>query len=211
MRRPSAEFQQPTGAYPPHLPHASASGPVQRHGAARFPSASSPTASHPGASPSFATSPNPPFAPGLSLGSVDPSIAPGAPEAKTADPGARRHAPRTPMGRVQAAWDGMSPNARIASVVGAMVIAIVLLWAVVRDPDSLFMVAEAVHFVGLALLIWKISAKRSVAGLSLGMQVMTALFLGVRFYCSLRMEVNWSQPLSGEWPMNVHWRHPCRG
>ncbi|KAH9759078.1 hypothetical protein KPL71_016891 [Citrus sinensis] len=59
---------------------------------------------------------------------------------------------------------------------------------VVEDHDSLFVVAEAVHAIGISVLIYKLTKERTCAGLSLKSQELTAIFLAFRLYCSFVME-----------------------
>ncbi|KAI4376094.1 hypothetical protein MLD38_013888 [Melastoma candidum] len=73
------------------------------------------------------------------------------------------------------------------SVVSGMT-ALVLLRAVVHDHDNLFVAAEAVHSLGISVLIYKLIKEKTCAGLSLKTQELTAIFLAVRLYCSLVME-----------------------
>lgn len=63
-----------------------------------------------------------------------------------------------------------------------------LLWAVIEDHDNLFVLAETIHFAGIALLSYKLARKRAAGGLSLQSQYLTAAFLGVRLMCSFMME-----------------------
>jgi hypothetical protein len=41
---------------------------------------------------------------------------------------------------------------------------LLVLWRTIEDHDTLFVLAEAAHFVGIGLLGWKIYSKKSVAG-----------------------------------------------
>ncbi|KAH7518482.1 hypothetical protein FEM48_Zijuj09G0176100 [Ziziphus jujuba var. spinosa] len=66
--------------------------------------------------------------------------------------------------------------------------ALVLLRFVVHDHDNLFVAAEAVHSIGISVLIYKLTKEKTCAGLSLKSQELTAIFLAVRLYCSLVME-----------------------
>ena len=50
------------------------------------------------------------------------------------------------------------------------------------------MLAEAVHFGGIAVLAYKLVRKRNCGGLSLQTQILTAAFLGIRLLCSFMME-----------------------
>lgn len=74
---------------------------------------------------------------------------------------------------------------------------LLFLWLTVEDHDTLFVLAEAAHFLGIGLLGYKISAKRSVAGLSLQSQLLTAAFLAVRLFCSVMMEYDIHTLLDG--------------
>lgn len=66
--------------------------------------------------------------------------------------------------------------------------ALVFLRFVVHDHDNLFVAAEAVHAIGISVLIYKLMKERTCAGLSLKSQELTAIFLAVRLYCSFVME-----------------------
>jgi ER lumen protein retaining receptor len=68
------------------------------------------------------------------------------------------------------------------------IVLLVFLRFVVRDHDNLFVAAEAIHAIGIAVLIYKLTKERTCAGLSLKSQELTAIFLAVRLYCSLVME-----------------------
>ncbi|PSS31255.1 ER lumen protein-retaining receptor like [Actinidia chinensis var. chinensis] len=73
------------------------------------------------------------------------------------------------------------------AVISAMA-ALVFLRLVVEDHDNLFVAAEAVHAIGISVLIYKLTKEKTCAGLSLKSQILTALFLAVRLYCSFVME-----------------------
>ncbi|RZC14364.1 putative ER lumen protein-retaining receptor C28H8.4 isoform B, partial [Glycine soja] len=66
--------------------------------------------------------------------------------------------------------------------------ALVLLRFIVHDHDNLFVAAEAVHSLGISVLIYKLIKEKTCAGLSLKSQELTAIFLAVRLYCSFVME-----------------------
>ncbi|KAJ8772734.1 hypothetical protein K2173_027911 [Erythroxylum novogranatense] len=66
--------------------------------------------------------------------------------------------------------------------------ALVFLRMVVNDHENLFVAAEAVHAIGISVLIYKLMKEKTCAGLSLKSQELTALFLAVRLYCSFVME-----------------------
>ncbi|KAL5706339.1 hypothetical protein ACHQM5_024522 [Ranunculus cassubicifolius] len=73
------------------------------------------------------------------------------------------------------------------SVVTGMT-ALVFLRFIVHDHDNLFVAAEAVHAIGISILIYKLMKENSCAGLSLKSQELTAIFLAVRLYYSVVME-----------------------
>ncbi|KAI5063303.1 hypothetical protein GOP47_0021850 [Adiantum capillus-veneris] len=64
----------------------------------------------------------------------------------------------------------------------------VLIRVLIQNHDNLFVAAELVHAVGIAVLIRKLASEKTCAGLSLKSQELTALFLAVRLYCSFVME-----------------------
>ncbi|KAG6411966.1 hypothetical protein SASPL_124622 [Salvia splendens] len=97
-------------------------------------------------------------------------------------------APRRPV-QVVASWLRRQPpkvKAFLAVISGMA--ALVLLRAIVHDHDNLFVAAEAVHSIGIAVLIYKLMKEKTCAGISLKSQELTAIFLAVRLYCSLVME-----------------------
>ncbi|XP_050225091.1 uncharacterized protein LOC126674650 [Mercurialis annua] len=88
-----------------------------------------------------------------------------------------------------ATWVRRQPpkmKAFLAAVSG--IAAIVFLRTIVHDHDSLFVAAEAVHSIGISVLIYKLMKEKTCAGLSLKSQELTAIFLAVRLYCSFVME-----------------------
>ncbi|CAN1300952.1 ER lumen protein-retaining receptor [Linum perenne] len=66
--------------------------------------------------------------------------------------------------------------------------AIVILRLIVHDHDNLFVAAEAVHSIGISVLIYKLMKEKTCAGISLKSQELTAIFLAIRLYCSFVME-----------------------
>ncbi|KAL0694950.1 hypothetical protein Bca4012_062130 [Brassica carinata] len=72
-------------------------------------------------------------------------------------------------------------------VVTAMAV-LVFLKVIVHEHDNLFIASEAVHALGISLLIYKLTKEKTCAGISLKTQELTALFLAVRLYCSFVME-----------------------
>ncbi|GLJ33168.1 hypothetical protein SUGI_0667830 [Cryptomeria japonica] len=77
-------------------------------------------------------------------------------------------------------------KAFLATITG--ILTLVFLRFVVHDHDNLFVAAEAIHALGIAVLIYKLTKEKTCAGLSLKSQELTAIFLGVRLYCSFVME-----------------------
>mgnify|MGYP001806952481 CR=1 FL=1 len=48
--------------------------------------------------------------------------------------------------------------------VGGAVMLLLILWRTIKDHDTLFVLAEIAHFVGIGVLGYKLQQKRSVAG-----------------------------------------------
>ncbi|KAK6788324.1 hypothetical protein RDI58_016849 [Solanum bulbocastanum] len=67
---------------------------------------------------------------------------------------------------------------------------LVTLKLVVHDHNLFFAIAEAIHLIGLLVLIYKLTTLKTCSGLSLKTQVLTAIFLAVRLYCSFIMEAD---------------------
>ncbi|KAH6785974.1 hypothetical protein C2S51_038429 [Perilla frutescens var. frutescens] len=96
--------------------------------------------------------------------------------------------PRRPIQSLLA-WARRQPpkvKAFLAVISGMAVL--IILRAIVNDHDNLFVAAEAVHSVGICVLIYKLTKEKTCAGLSLISQELTAIFLAVRLYCSFVME-----------------------
>lgn len=70
----------------------------------------------------------------------------------------------------------------------AGILVLIILYYIIEDHDVLFVLSEACHLAGLGVLIYKLQQKRSAAGLSLRMQILTSVFLGIRLICSFIME-----------------------
>uniref|UniRef100_A0A0C9RGS5 TSA: Wollemia nobilis Ref_Wollemi_Transcript_25685_1322 transcribed RNA sequence n=1 Tax=Wollemia nobilis TaxID=56998 RepID=A0A0C9RGS5_9CONI len=88
-----------------------------------------------------------------------------------------------------AGWVRRQPpkvKAFLAVITG--IASLIFLRFVVHDHDNLFVAAEAIHALGIAVLIYKLTKEKTCAGLSLKSQELTAIFLGVRLYCSFVME-----------------------
>ncbi|KAI0500166.1 hypothetical protein KFK09_018375 [Dendrobium nobile] len=86
---------------------------------------------------------------------------------------------------VARAWVGRQPP-KIQAVIGTLVATsvLILLWICVNDPGFIFFAAELSHATGISLLIYKLIKCHTCAGLSLKSQELTALFLGIKIYCS---------------------------
>lgn len=95
---------------------------------------------------------------------------------------------RTPIHAVATWVRKQPPKVKAFLAVASGIVAVIFLRMVVRDHDSLFVAAEAVHALGISILIYKLTKERTCAGLSLKSQELTAIFLAVRLYCSLVME-----------------------
>ena len=65
---------------------------------------------------------------------------------------------------------------------------VLFLYAAIEDHDSIFILAETVHFSGIGCLACKLIGERDCNCLSLKTQELTATFLAVRLYCSFVME-----------------------
>ena len=65
---------------------------------------------------------------------------------------------------------------------------VLFLYAAIEDHDSIFILAEAVHFSGIGCLAYKLIGERDCNCLSLKTQELTATFFAVRLYCSFVME-----------------------
>ena len=73
------------------------------------------------------------------------------------------------------------------SLVFGCVVVLLFLKLVVEDHDTLFLMAESVHFVGIGFLGHKLVREKNCTGLSLISQDLTAVFLTIRLYCSAMM------------------------
>ncbi|KAL0454116.1 UNVERIFIED_CONTAM: ER lumen protein-retaining receptor [Sesamum latifolium] len=96
--------------------------------------------------------------------------------------------PKRPIQAVSTWVRRQPPKVKAFLAVVSGMVALVLLRAVVHDHDNLFVAAEAVHAIGISVLIYKLMKERTCAGLSLKSQELTAIFLAVRLYCSFVME-----------------------
>lgn len=80
------------------------------------------------------------------------------------------------------------PKVKSFLAVLAGISTLVFIRFVVHDHDNLFVAAEAIHSIGIIVLIYKLTKEKTCAGLSLKSQELTAIFLAVRLYCSIVME-----------------------
>nr|CAB3481656.1 unnamed protein product [Digitaria exilis]CAB3481665.1 unnamed protein product [Digitaria exilis]CAB3483743.1 unnamed protein product [Digitaria exilis]CAB3504773.1 unnamed protein product [Digitaria exilis] len=99
-----------------------------------------------------------------------------------------RGSSRRPVAAVMAWVRRQPPKVKAFLAVVAGMAALVFIRFIVHDHDNLFVAAEAVHALGIAVLIYKLTKEKTCAGLSLKTQDLTALFLAVRLYCSFVME-----------------------
>lgn len=97
-------------------------------------------------------------------------------------------APRRPIHAVSTWVRRQPPKVKAFLAVVSGMAALVLLRVIVNDHDNLFVAAEAVHAIGICVLIYKLMKEKTCAGLSLKTQELTAIFLAVRLYCSFVME-----------------------
>lgn len=72
--------------------------------------------------------------------------------------------------------------------VTAVLCALVALKLLIKDHNHFFIASEAVHFLGIMVLIYKLATQKTCSGLSLKSQELTAIFLAVRLCCSFFME-----------------------
>ncbi|GAB2219440.1 hypothetical protein Droror1_Dr00007075 [Drosera rotundifolia] len=96
--------------------------------------------------------------------------------------------PKRPIHAVTMWMKRQPPKVKAFLAVVSGMAALVLLRAIVHDHDNLFVAAEAVHAMGISVLIYKLMKEKTCAGLSLKTQELTAIFLAVRLYCSFVME-----------------------
>ncbi|CAL0304316.1 unnamed protein product [Lupinus luteus] len=95
---------------------------------------------------------------------------------------------RTPIHTITTWVKKQPPKVKAFLAVVSGMAALVLLRFIVHDHDNLFVAAEAVHSIGISVLIYKLMKEKTCAGLSLKSQELTAIFLAVRLYCSFVME-----------------------
>ncbi|PRQ25459.1 putative ER lumen protein retaining receptor [Rosa chinensis] len=60
----------------------------------------------------------------------------------------------------------------------------------VKNHDHFFIASEAIHFLGIIVLIYKLTTQKTCSGLSLKTQELTAAFVAVRLVCSTIMEAD---------------------
>ncbi|KAK4437696.1 ER lumen protein-retaining receptor erd-2.2 [Sesamum alatum] len=96
--------------------------------------------------------------------------------------------PRRPIQAVLTWVRRQPPKVKAFLAVISGMAALVLIRAIVHDHDNLFVAAEAVHSIGISVLLYKLMKEKTCAGLSLKSQELTAIFLAVRLYCSFVME-----------------------
>ncbi|XP_008236188.1 PREDICTED: putative ER lumen protein-retaining receptor C28H8.4 [Prunus mume] len=97
-------------------------------------------------------------------------------------------APKRPIHTLSTWVRRQPPKVKAFLAVVTGMAALVVLRFIVHDHDNLFVAAEAVHSIGIMVLIYKLTKEKTCAGLSLKSQELTAMFLAVRLYCSFVME-----------------------
>ena len=85
----------------------------------------------------------------------------------------------------------LSKPQKIGLILASCSVVLLLLYLVIDNHDTLFIMAEFVHFIGIAILAHKLLREKSCLGLSMQTQELTAIFLGIRLYCSFMMEYDW--------------------
>lgn len=96
--------------------------------------------------------------------------------------------PRAVMIKVKSWFRKRSGKEKIAIGCLSAFLVLLFLWITIDNHDNLFVTAELVHFVGIGVLVYKLTKEKSCAGLSLKSQDLTAMFLAIRLYCSFVME-----------------------
>lgn len=70
----------------------------------------------------------------------------------------------------------------------AALCSLVALKLLVKNHNHFFVASETIHFVGILVLIYKLTTQKTCSGLSLKAQELTAMFLAARLCCSFSME-----------------------
>ncbi|GMH02991.1 hypothetical protein Nepgr_004830 [Nepenthes gracilis] len=127
---------------------------------------------------------------GINVSVLSPLIAEDRPESEVLEFTHRKkmRPPKRPIHALMVWIRRQPPKVKAFLAVVSGMAALVLLRVVVRDHDNLFVAAEAVHAIGISVLIYKLMKEKTCAGLSLKSQDLTAIFLAVRLYCSFVME-----------------------
>lgn len=81
-----------------------------------------------------------------------------------------------------------SVKVKTALAVSSVLFLLVALKFLIRDHNYFFIASEFAHFIGIVVLIYKLTTQNSCSGLSMKSQDLTAIFLGVRLFCSIFME-----------------------
>ncbi|KAM7527438.1 hypothetical protein LguiB_030848 [Lonicera macranthoides] len=94
----------------------------------------------------------------------------------------------SPVNKLFAWVRSQSMKVKTFLAVTSVLCSLVALKLLVKDYDYFFVSSEAIHAVGILVLIYKLSTQKTCSGLSLKTQELTAMFLAVRLYCSFFME-----------------------
>ncbi|XP_047957213.1 ER lumen protein-retaining receptor erd-2.2-like [Salvia hispanica] len=94
----------------------------------------------------------------------------------------------TPIAAILAWVRRRSTKVKALLAAAAALCALVALKRMVKNPTHFFVASEAIHFLGILVLIYKLATLKTCSGLSLKSQELTAIFLAARLVCSFFME-----------------------
>ncbi|KAI3461843.1 hypothetical protein Pfo_018506 [Paulownia fortunei] len=84
----------------------------------------------------------------------------------------------------------LSTKAKTVLAVACGLCTLLALKLLVKDHSHFFIASEVIHFVGILVLIYRLTTQKTCSGLSLKTQELTAIFLAARLCCSYSMEGN---------------------
>ena len=90
---------------------------------------------------------------------------------------------RTPIHAVATWVKKQPPKVKTFLAVVSGIAAVTFLRMVVRDHDSLFVAAEAVHALGIAILIYKLTKERTCAGRYFLLPSYISFLISLSFFC----------------------------
>ncbi|XP_027114376.1 uncharacterized protein [Coffea arabica] len=94
----------------------------------------------------------------------------------------------SPVNKLFAWVRRQSMKVKIFLAVTSVICPLVALKLLIKDHNHFFIASEAVHFLGIMVLIYKLTTQKTCSGVSLKSQELTAIFLAVRLCCSFFME-----------------------